>query len=362
MSVVTNIGGIMPQIITQTEFPYFFNIPDREINSDFINILRLLEFPRTDKPFLSNFVDPSKGNKTGPQSYEYRYQNKDGIDVVIRGSYNDAMAVKDTLDTYPPMKRDNLEKDDSEYEDLISSSVNRNTSTANSVPEVGRIIKGKYIHIIMDKKIYSGSGALIMVYQNKPTLDAKFVFFRNSSNGKYADLGGKIDPLRSDKYDKDILFTNAKKESEEESIKLFTLNNALTDFIDIETNKTHYRVYLYLLKIPNVNLLSKYYNVNRSIMLEDSIMSSKESYTETDNLVLIDYNTFFNKLKSYDTDYAKYGVFRDIKGSHVNVDSRAMIVVKEAKTKLEDMIEKCKDADPIIDMKKIAGGYNNFVI
>lgn len=260
---------------------------------------------------LTASIDPAY--VTGDQKYEYRYTNSNGVDVVLRGTYNDVMSTVDVLNTYPPKKTDCADK--KEYFDLYGAKSKPSVST---VPEIGSINKGKYINIVQDGKTFSGAGALIMVVEDsKPLIEAKFALFRSTFNGEYQDLGGNIDKLSpGTNPDKNTLFNTAKKETEEESMKLFNLSNQSPHFIDVEstTDGTWYRVFLYVFKIDNINKLSTLYVHNKSLILSDYALAFSDAYKETDKLDLFDYRKFIDSLKNHSDFQTTTGMFVKVRG------------------------------------------------
>lgn len=331
MSYVTNTGDIVPQIITQDLFPFIYSLNDQPLpfvdHDIYPDVYRTYGLPSS----LTASIDPAY--VTGPQKYEYRYSNQNGIDVVLRGTYDDVMSTVDTLNTYPPLKRKCPESNEREYFELYGpGSVSKK---AINVSTVGQINRGKHIYIKMDGKVFSGSGAVIMVVnQSRPLTEAKFILFRASSGGRYAELGGMIDKLQpGTTANRDTLFINAKKEVNEESMELFVLTNPSQVFIDIEstTDDTFYRVYLYLFVINNVNQLPMLYDDNKSEILSNLYGRHGQAYKETDKLALFDYQTFINKLATYNINaYAiSSGVFQDTSGNLVSVRGRTMKAIAQ---------------------------------
>src|SRR5437868_5346780 len=93
------------EIITQDFFPmtYLLSTPGMvidETSSLYPDVYEQFGLPVS----LTPSIDPRY--VTGPQKYEYRYTNDSGIDVVLRGTYNNVMSTVDVLKTYPPNLRD----------------------------------------------------------------------------------------------------------------------------------------------------------------------------------------------------------------------------------------------------------------
>lgn len=344
MSFVTSSGAIIPQIITQDLFPkvYALDVPTTNIDDMY---MYNFGFPST----ITQYVDPAI-IVTGPQTYEYKYVNSNGVNVILRGTYNDVMSTVDVLNTYPPLKKPCSETNKREYLELYGPG--SKPSNVPIVPIVGTTPSAygtNYINIKMDGKVFSGSGSLIMVAeQGKPLTDAKIILFRDV-NGFYQDLGGKIDKLAPNvAVDKDTLFKNAKKETEEESMKLFDLVNPSVTFVDVESSmdNTFYRVYLYLFVLNNTNQLANMYDANKMQILTNFPHNFNESYKETNALALFDYNTFITKLATYNpTLYnTSQGVFQTVTGQQVNVRGRTMRVIAKLQTenKIIDVIRNNK--------------------
>ena len=324
VSLTSGKSQITPtQIITQDLFPLMYAIDIQEPIID-----RRLDIPGVYSYYglpenVTREVDPRY--VTGPQKYEYRYTNQNGIDVVIRGTYNHVMSVIDILNTYPPVI------DDNRSNKLFPLSGPQSKQTIGSAPSVGIQNNGsKHIFVKINDKVFSGSGSLIMVVEDgQPISSAKFVLFRNTKTKYFEELGGKIDKPSDKTIDSSILFKNCKKESDEESMKLFILNNESPVFIDIEStlDNTFYRVYVYLFKINNINQLSSYYNHNRNIVLRSSQYT--DSDRETDILNLFDYQTFVSKLNNYSGSRydSNIGIFKSTNGNQVEVDGRTVKVI-----------------------------------
>ncbi|VBB17786.1 hypothetical protein YASMINEVIRUS_249 [Yasminevirus sp. GU-2018] len=365
MSFVTSTGDIVPQIITKDLFPavYALDVPintvaDYDVLGSYPGIYNTYGLPVG----VTASVDPAY--VTGPQKYEYRYTNQNGIDVVLRGTYDDVMSTVDTLNTYPPAKRDCTKTGDREYVELYGPGSKKSST---NVPSVGQISRGKQIYIKMDNKIFSGSGSLIMVLnEGRPTIEAKFVLFRDANSGKFEDLGGMIDkPAPGVVIDRDTIFNNAKKETEEESMKLFTINRPSPVFVDIEstTDNTFYRVYLYLFKMQDIAQLSNLYDHNKTQILTNFPHNYNDSYKETDKLALFDYQTFTKKLATYNTNSYSIssGVFQDTQGNLVNVRGRTMKVIAQFVTQnlLLDVINNNKINNATIATPMAPNTFNN---
>src|SRR5579872_4246826 len=281
MSFVTSTGVIVPQIITQDLFPniYSLDVPEAIYDDMYELVPDVYQFGLPN--VITQSIDPAF--ITGPQKYEYKYTNTNGIDVVLRGTYNDIMSTIDVLNTYPPTKKDCTKDDKKKYFDLYGPGAYK-PSNVSTVPTVGTSNNGKYIYLHMDGKTFSGSGSLILVMEHgKPlTLDnAKIILFGDKTN-TFQDLGGRIDkPNKS--VDKDTLFNNTNKETKEESMNLFSLDNASPVFVDIQSNKdnTFYRVYLYIFYSSSIDKLSSFYDENKTQILTNFPYNFDESYKET---------------------------------------------------------------------------------
>lgn len=273
-----------------------------------------------------------------PQKYEYRYTNDSGIDVIVRGTYDDVMATIDILNTYKPTKNSTNTVHDASGR-TRANNVFSNMPTHNTMIKQTQVVgtknNGKHLLVSINNKVYSGSGALIMCVEGGKTLDSvKFVLFRNSTgSGTYQDLGGKIDkPSAGTNVDEKILFTNAQKESKEESILLIDIKTKSNMFVDIEstTNNTYYRVYLYLVVVNNLSDLERMYEENKLNMMSNYSGNFDESYRETDKIGFFDYTSFVKKMDNYShITNVKHGVFTTVDGSNVNVSGRTIKVISE---------------------------------
>lgn len=332
----TITGVTAPQIISQDLFPYVYaaDLPEMiidETSQTYPGVYSYYGLPNT----LTASIDPKY--VTGPQKYEYRYTNQNNIDVVIRGTYNSVMSTVDVLNTYPPTLRVLKDCDKigtREYVELYGPGSTSTKSIAN-VPTIGVQDRGSYMLVKMGNKTYSGSGSLIMVVETgQPLTNAKFVLFRDQKTGQYEDLGGKIDkPSAGVNIDKDILFNNAKKETLEESMKLFTLAKESTTYVDIEStsDNTFYRVYVYMFVMNNISHLQDLYDGNKSQVLINYPGNYTAADKETNKLDLFDYQTFIKKLGTYDV--LRYDVsdkaFQTVRGSLEKVSGRAMKVIAQ---------------------------------
>ena len=330
------IPEIIPQIITQDLFPNIYalnNAPTMNFEDLYSIGTYDIGLPST----VTQYVDPAI--ITGPQTYEYKYTNQNGVDVVLRGTYNNVMSTVDVLNTYPPIKKpcnDTSSNSGSkrEYFEIYGPGSTSPTALNPAVDTqvVGTPSGSNFINVKIDGKVYSGSGSLIMVVeQGKSLNDAKFVLLRDT-NGQYQDLGGKIDkPAANTAIDKNILFINAKKETEEESMKLFNLTKPSSFFVDVEStiDNTYYRVYLYLFVLNNINQLAPMYEANKMQVLTNFPHMFNDSYKETNMLGLFDYNTLMSKLSTYNPSVynTSSGVFQTTTGQPVNIRGRTMRVI-----------------------------------
>lgn len=348
-SITTSVTA--PQIISQNLFPYVYaaDIPDMIIDERseiYPGVYSYYGLPNV----LTSSIDPKY--VTGPQKYEYRYTNQNGVDVVVRGTYNNVMSAIDVLNTYPPLLRDCDKTGDKEYFELYGpgSGPGNGASKSTNVPTVGVQDRGSYILVKMNNKTYSGSGSLIMVVENnQPLTSAKFVLFRDAKTGQYEDLGGKIDkPSSGVNIDKDILFTNAKKESTEESMRLIELTKESPSFVDIEStsDNTYYRIYVYMFVMTNISQLPALYDANKGQVIVNFPNNYTAADRETNRIGLFDYQTFIKKLGSYSVpryDVAE-GTFQMTSGTMEKVNGRAMKAIAQLTTDniLNDMISNKK--------------------
>lgn len=356
----------LPQTITQDLFPAIYKLDVLPVVID--PSLDTYPFPyrNNDMPNSLTFArDPRF--VTSIQQHQYRYLNENGVDVVIRGLYDDVMAVVDVLKVYPPKKNISTGK---KYVDILTG-LPIGQKRPSSVPDVAVLTQdqGKYLVVKMNSKMYSGSGALLMVVQKgAPLTDAKFVLFEGINTSQYQDLGGKIDrPSNGASIDSSILFENAKKEVLEESMGLFSLTSASPNFVDVESEDTgyHYRVFLYVFEIDRLDKLSTYYNENRSEVFKNYAQFN-ESYRETSSLDLFDYQTFVAKLKNY--TYGNYnvsgGVFQTMGGNNVSVRGRTMNVVNALSTNgvFNSVLNSGQVSSPVITLKNMGSSPLNKII
>ena len=338
----------VPQIITHNLFPHVFgadapNVIFDEMSEIYPGVYSYYGLPN----ILTASIDPNY--VTGPQKYEYRYVNQNGVDVVVRGTYNNVMSTVDVLNTYPPVPRTNDKQSDDGYVDLYGPGSVSKKPNAN-VPTVGVQDRGSYILVTMNNKTYSGSGSLIMVVETgQPLISAKFVLFRDAKTRQYKDLGGNIDrPSQGVNIDKDILFNNSKKESGEESMKLFSLTKESPSFVDIEStsDNTYYRVYVYIFEMTNISHLATHYDSNKTQILTNFAKNFTSADRETDNLGLFDYRTFMKKLGTLSVlnHNVAEGTFQTTTGSMEKVGGRTMKVIAQlsANNTLNDMINNKK--------------------
>jgi hypothetical protein len=318
-----------PQIITSDLFPHIYALdtPDAIIDERFDlypNVYTDYGLPS----ILTPSIDPAY--ITGPQKYEYKYKNENGVEVVIRGTYNDVMSSVDVLNTYPPLKKE-CDTPKKKYFPIYGPGSNPTPAPTN-VPAIGTKKDGQYIHLDMGGKIYSGSGSLILVVQNGDPLDAaKIILFMDPKTKQYQETGGRIDlPAANTKIDADTLFKNAAKETSEESAMLFSLSNQSQNVADVSStlDNTVYRVYVYLIKLNNINNLSAVYDKNKRI-IRGYPAYFDESYTETSDLKLFDLKTFVAKLQSRTfggtSNAPEY--FQDTNGTQRLVRLRTMNVI-----------------------------------
>lgn len=343
---------LLPKLITPDQYPNCFLAPVCKTNELFDDddslIPSHIKFLRHYDPKdtgLAEYIDPSNPS-TPPKLYEHRYSNDQGVDIIIRGSYNDVTSAVNILNTYPPQKIKGFPEFDLLSGNLLDGSSDPG-SGSGSGQGIGIQNKGKHLLVKINGKVYSGSGSLILVIQkNQPiTLEnVKIVLFRDVKTSQYLDLGGRIDNPALNKsslmptIDNKILFNNSKKETLEESMCLFNIDNSNSEtenYLDIESqvNNVYYRIHLYIIQVDDVNLLSVLYNENKLKIMEkySSVYKHNESYRETDDLKLFNFSTFINKLRSYGVETANIsnGVFNSTNGSSHNVGGRAMEIISK---------------------------------
>jgi len=318
-------GVSAPQIITQYLFPniYSLEVPEMSYANTYDVVPGVYSYSGLPATMTAS-IDPRY--VTGPQKYEYKYKNQQGVEVVLRGTYNDVMSAIDVLNTYPPTKRACTDTG-KKYVPLYGPDPNAQKQTP-TVPTVGQIKQGNYVHIQIDNKTYSGSGAVIMVVEKSaPSISAKFVLFKGSKDNQYQETGGKID-ISIANNTQDTIFKNAKKETQEESANLFDLDKESPHFVDIEstTDNTYYRVYLYIFQMTNSANLKNLYNENHQFAMTYQSQYPKD-FMETDDIDLFDYSAFMRTLKQYNplTFDTKSGQFQTaLSFTPVSVRGRTM--------------------------------------
>jgi len=356
------------QIITQDLFPaiYALDVPNMSFNEwyDVYNPYSLYQYglPST----ITEYYDPG-AIVTGPQKYEYKYSNSNGVNVVLRGTYNDIMSTVDVLNTYPPTKKECSETDPSKKPRFpLYGPGSQPPSTSTNVPTVGTMNVGNFIHIVMDQKTFSGSGAVIMVLEPNQSIEkAKFILFQNKKDS-YEDLGGRIDkPLPNESVDKDTIFKNAKKETAEESMNLFSLTNPST-FVDVEStiDTTFYRVYLYVIQMQNPNSLVNMYDQNKNKILTIFASNFSESYKETTALALFEYDTFMNKLKMLNPLTNTDAAFQTTDNKTVIVKNRTIKAIQKlsSENKITDVINNNRIITPNVVLASAAGIINTITL
>ncbi len=325
-------------IITADRFPLFHQLALGDIMVEGQMIPRIyVENINSD---MTQLIDPSQISNI--QTYEHRYVNANGVDVVIKGSYDDVTSVTDTLTANPPIKYP-----------VNGSVVSLPKDIIKQKPriQIGQIDKGDFIDIVSGSKIYSGSGIVLMVYDaSKPEKGYKFIMFRDSKTKMYSETGGKIDkPHQSTPIDMDLLFNNASRETMEESINLFNIKSQTPHYLDIEstTDDTYYRVYLYLLNMPDFDKLPKLFEENKKYIYENPIMHFKDSYREVDNLILLDYDKFIEKLVKYGASAKIISriIFQISLGEFVYVRGRTINTINSLNT--NEILDKIITSGPI---------------
>jgi len=290
MSVPITVDAIVPKVISHDLFPNIYNLnrmPDVTFE-DSLDLYPNLMYNGYGFPNqLTPSVDPFA--ITGPQKYEYRYTNTNGIDVVLRGTYNDVMSCVSVLNTNPPMKRDCANSKESEFVDLYGNPVDTIGSDKNHI--IARI----------GDKTFSGSGILILLSNNSNT-SLNFVLFRDVNRRHYTDLGGMIDKPKNDiKINEDYLFQNASKEADEESMHLFNIKTKSPHFVDIKSDKdnTYYRAFVYniIMNDGDVNDIRKLYLANHKMVINGPFTQPSEN-RETDDVAMFDFNRSISSIKN----------------------------------------------------------------
>lgn len=263
---------------------------------------------------LSYSVDPAimynnQANQDN-KNVTKKYVNHNGIDIKITGSNENVKAVIDVLTMYPPNKS--------------------MTNMSRNVPKVGIIKSGQHVQIKMDNKNYTGSGSLIMIAEKNKGI--YFMMFKDPKTKECQELGGRIDEPK-DNIDETILFKNASKESQEESMNMIKINKPSKHYIDIlsSTNNTYYRCYLYFIVVNNIEQIKTLYNKNKTQLMENYINNFDESFYELDQMILFEYNLFIKKLKTYkvETYESSFGIFQSQNGTNEIVRSRTLQTISK---------------------------------
>lgn len=284
---------------------------------------------------LGTYTDPMVNPALKNPVYSQEYTNANGIKVNVQGSYNDVRSVVAVLNAYPPKKIDT--QDTGMLVDLADTPISPN-SPASNIPKMSKYITGdgKDMIIGFDNKHYSGSGILVLVLNdNVPAIsnildNAKFMLFKSTATNNYEDLGGKIDSSFEQEPDaNNILIKNAIKETKEESLLLFNINNRSLKYVDIthlgnsnkRTNMT-YRGYLYVIKY-NVKKLHDYTKHNYQYINTSPNPMFTDEYKETSTADFFDYYELVNGLKQN----KRYG--QTITGNFVTISDRTISLIKE---------------------------------
>jgi hypothetical protein len=351
------------QVITEDLFPMMYQyqpstsdvIIDDKLAALYPDVYLEYGLPAT----LTPSIDPRY--VTGPQKYEYKYSNSNGVEVTLRGTYNSVMSTVDVLKAYPPLLKDFKKIEEGsgnccegrELFDVFGegSLARKKSATESSVPGVGIETKGEYVAIkLPNGKIYTESGVLIFVVgntsQSNPLDSAKLVLFKNT-NEDYAEFGGKIKQkllVPGKETTEEILFTNAKNEIMEKSSNLLIVNNPSPIFIDIElTDNTYYRVFVYVFAMNNASVLSEHYNYDRSTVLQN-IFGYQQFYPEGGKLKLFDYKQIINKLNMFASTPVIYNrtSFVDNEGNSKWVSGRTLKLITQLKdnSNFKDIMDK----------------------
>lgn len=284
---------------------------------------------------LKKFIKTSVEDKI----YKYDYANRNGVNVSITGSFEDVVLTKAILEQTNPQKV-NVEE--------AKQMMDRHTIKILADPNVSNKFKQKQIgvqynkdHAILesDSILYSGSGSLLIFNFPEGTYLA---LFRSSETKQYDDLGGKIDSKINFKQDlNDILFENAKKETLEESAKLFLLENRTKNYVDINSDKSNsiYRSYIYHLK-PEQELTTRNMKIAFQKKLQDvyADLSSKPDYKETDDIEFFDLYHFEEELKDFNPNVS-HAVLPTITGRLVRVRGRVLRVLHRFLNRPEQLVK-----------------------
>ena len=300
--------SVLPTIIRTVQIPFdMLNIHSITINQPlpflYADLAQLNAIPTfTNDPLYDILYND------GIPQYEFLYVNSDGVEAIITGTYIELMYLIEILKSSmsgetDPHKLIKPYTSTSTYTSTTPINIPLNTHT-NVTP----IDKGKIINLKVNDKIYSGSGIVIFALDSTASRDianAKLLMFRDSKTQEYSETGGKIDKPSPDvPNDIDILFKNAVKETHEESMRLCTFHDKSQYFIDIQspTDNTYYRVYVYVLKMLNkdIVMLPKWFDENKKWTLDNFPLKHEDAYRETNAMRLFNYDNLEKLLKTYD--------------------------------------------------------------
>jgi hypothetical protein len=269
---------------------------------------------------LQTAITKHEADKTKPKNFEYTI-NYNGKNITI--SSIDSASVMDivySLQKNPPVK-------------TPTTTNLQITPTTPANPASLEYNDDGNVYLHMNNKKYSGSGALIIItdIHNKSSL---VILFKDSRN-KYHEPGGYINKDIAKKYIKsdpeNILFMNAHKYMEEESVRLFVMKKPLQNkYIDIQLFSTNelYRLYLYIYKTNNSDEIKINHEHNKRIIRESD--DNYENYiTDMDFF-------YYNIIQEYiDNEYvnidAPYGIIQTDDGINVRVAGRTLKILKKLK-------------------------------
>ena len=210
--------------------------------------------------YLSNLLPPTKQN-----IFIETYKNPNGVEVEITSDNIESVhAVLNVLIKHPPTLKTNSG---------THLNIQPVTSSAPStIQPVKLSTRMGNITLDIDNKIYSGSGAVIIVIDsnNEPYV----VLFKHKKSELYQELGGKLEKKIIEKYISkpyEGLYHNARGRVNYESLRVFELVNPSIDEVEIKSpnNHTLYKVYLYIIRVKNIQEIKTALYTNRPTLQSD---------------------------------------------------------------------------------------------
>lgn len=256
--------------------------------------------------------------------FKYDYRNSNNVGVTIMGSFEDVVSVKAVLEKYNPPKLDVENAKKILNESYTVKFFNKTSSVSFDQNQIGVSYDKNHAIIEKDGLLFSGSGSLIIFDYERPLV----ALFRSVETKQYDDLGGKIDRNINFKQDiNDVLFENAKKETNEESAELILLENK-SKYVDINSDKSNsiYRSYIYKVKTETSTTELKI-EFQKKLQNIYSNLDKTPDYKETDDLEFFDLQYLKDYVKDFDPNIS-HGVVQTITGRLVRIRGRVLRVIK----------------------------------